>query len=81
MTWEELKQRGSPHYKNGDIEPIDLYRSLGILRGFAIGSIIKYAARNAGNQRPEDDPVRNKDMEKIKHYADMLTVACGEVEE
>jgi hypothetical protein len=80
VNWEELKKRGSKHYKTGDIEPIDLYRSLGIFRGFAIASIIKYAARNTGSGDKSDDPVRNRDMEKIKHYADLLIAACGEVQ-
>jgi hypothetical protein len=79
IEWNVLKQRGSDHYKtDGGVQPIDLYRSMGILRGFAIASIIKYAARNAGNGRPEDNPVSVKDMTKIKHYADLLIAACGE---
>ncbi len=76
-TWEELKQRGSQHYKTGSIEPIDLYRSIGTLRDFCISSIIKYAARNVSHG-PDANPVSRRDMEKIKHYADMLSVACGE---
>jgi len=78
IGWVELKKQGSEHYKTGGVEPIDLYRSMGILRGFAIASIIKYAARNAGTGRPEDNPVSVKDMTKIKHYADLLIAACGE---
>jgi hypothetical protein len=69
-TWEELKQRGMGHYKTGQIEPIDLYRSSGMLRHFALGNIIKYAFRNAN---PEN-PLSIKDMEKIKHYAEMMIV-------
>jgi hypothetical protein len=70
MTWEELKQRGMGHYKTGQIEPIDLYRSSGMLRHFALGNIIKYAFRNAN----QNEPVNLKDLEKIKHYAEMLIV-------
>ena len=70
-AWQALKTRGSQHYRHGDVEPIDLFRSMGILREFAICNIIKYAARNA---KPSE-PVSRKDMEKIKHYADMLEVA------
>jgi hypothetical protein len=73
IAWEEVKKRGSDHYKTGAIEPIDLYRSLGILRSFCIASIIKYAARNVGNS-----PIKNKDMDKISHYAEILKVAYGE---
>ena len=70
MTWEELKQRGSEHYKTGEVEPIDLYRSAGMLRHFALSNIIKYAYRNANPGKS----VSIKDLEKIKHYADMLIV-------
>jgi hypothetical protein len=75
-TWEEIKQGGSEHYKLGGIEPIDLYLSLGALRAFAICSIIKYASRNMGIGE-EADPVSNKDMDKIIHYAEMLKTSCG----
>ena len=75
IEWNVLKQRGSDHYKtDGGVQPIDLYRSMGILRGFAIASIIKYAARNCDHQKP----VSARDMSKIKHYADLLIAACGE---
>jgi hypothetical protein len=69
MSWDELKQRGSNHYKNGGVEPIDLYRSIGALRAFALCSIIKYAARNINY-------INDKDMDKIIHYAEMLKAAC-----
>ena len=68
MAWNEMKQRGSDHYKTGNVEPIDLYRAGGMLRDFAIGCIIKYAYRN----RTECGPVKFGDMEKIKHYVDIL---------
>lgn len=70
MTWEELKQRGSEHYKTGEIEPIDLYRSAGMLRHFALGNIIKYAFRNADLSKP----INIKDIEKVIHYAQLLIV-------
>lgn len=72
-TWEELKQQGSNHYKTGEIEPIDLYRSAGTFRHFAIDSIIKYAYRNSNNE----DPVNIKDMNKIIHFAELLIASCG----
>jgi hypothetical protein len=80
IAWDELKKSGSAHYRNdGGIQPIDLYRSMGILRPFAIASIVKYAVRNAGNGSPDEDPINPKDMQKIKHYADLLLAAyCGE---
>ena len=68
-TWEELKQQGESHYKaDGGVEPIDLYRSFGAFRHFALCSIIKYAARNLRG----DDPVKDKDMDKIIDYAQKL---------
>jgi len=70
MTWEELKQKGNELYKTGKIEPIDLYRSSGMLRHFALSCIIKYSFRNAGN----DKPLSIKDMKKVIHYAEMLIV-------
>jgi hypothetical protein len=76
-TWDEVKQSGSTHYKTGDIEPIDLYRSLGTLRDFALMSIVKYAIRNIDREQP----IKNKDMRKIQHYCDMLLSAYGETEE
>ena len=74
--WDELKSRGSLHYRTWGVQPIDLYRDLGILRPFALASIIKYAARNVGNG-PDADPVSNRDMDKIIHYAELLKAACG----
>ena len=74
-TWEAIKTRGSGHYKAQGVEPIDLYKDGGMLRDFAIASIIKYAYRN---RREGGGPVSVNDIEKIKHYADMLYVYAGE---
>jgi len=72
-TWEEIKDNGSEHYKQkGEVEPIDLYKSMGILQNFAIASIIKYASRNTMHSY-----VKVKDMDKIIHYAEMLKAAYG----
>ena len=71
-TWEEIKQGGSGHYKTGSVEPIDLYKSLGILPDFAIASIIKYAARQ--KQRG----LNESDLSKIIHYAEMLKAVLNE---
>lgn len=63
---EGCKTLGSDHYKNSDeIEPLDLMQSVGILEGFCLGSIIKYAARynKTHNQ---------KDLAKIADYAHIL---------
>jgi len=64
--WDELKQRGSEHYKSGQVEPIDLYRSLGLFNDFALASIIKYAARQKTRGLNESD------LSKITHYAELL---------
>lgn len=68
-TWEDIKQKGSEHYKSDDgaVEPIDLYRSLGILRAYAVTSIIKYAVRNV-----HKDVVNEKDIAKIQHCAELM---------
>jgi hypothetical protein len=78
MNWDDIKRHGSDHYKSGGKEPIDLYKSAGALRHFALCSIIKYAYRNLGVAGKPDEPVKNKDMEKIIHYAKMVMVALGE---
>jgi hypothetical protein len=80
-TWEEIKNQGSEHYKNGVVEPIDLYRSMGAIRIFALCSIIKYASRNIINPiigGNNEQMVSNKDMFKIRHYVDILICSCGD---
>mgnify|MGYP001183607194 CR=1 FL=1 len=67
-SWDELKKNGSNHYFTGGVEPIDLYRSGGMFRDFALCSIIKYAFRN---HNPEE-PISDKDMNKIIDYAQKL---------
>jgi hypothetical protein len=69
-TWEDIKGKGSEHYKNGGVEPIDLYRALDALLPFGLCSIIKYAVRNMGGNRPSELFI--KDMDKIIHYAEFL---------
>ena len=64
-NWESLKRSGADHYKTGLIEPIDLYRSGGILKHFAVGNIIKYAYR-------QREAISVSDLDKIIHYAEML---------
>ena len=76
-TWDELKKEGSLHYKSVGVEPIDLYRDKGAFRDFALCSIVKYAARNMGSGLLAD-PVKNKDLRKIIHYAELLMAACGD---
>jgi hypothetical protein len=66
--WNELKKDGSQHYKNGGIEPIDLYRSSGMLKIFVLCNIIKYAYRGA----ERDGELLIKDLKKIIHYSQYL---------
>lgn len=78
MTWDELKQNGSSHYKTGDVEPIDLYKSGGALWDFCICSIIKYAYRNRREQREQPVNMNPRDIDKIQHYCEMLRVLQSE---
>ncbi len=73
IDWEKVKQEGETHYKTGTIEPIDLYKSLGILKPFCLASIIKYASRNVNSEAISD-----RDMNKLIHYAQILKAAYGE---
>jgi hypothetical protein len=74
--WEDLKQRGSDHYKGqGEVEPIDLMKAGGILHDKAIGDIIKYAYRN---RREVEGNVSVSDLRKIIHYAEILIALAEE---
>lgn len=67
--WEDIKKDGSTHYKGNEIQPIDLYRSAGMLRDWVIGEIVQHAFRNRTHIREEINPF---DFEKIKHYCEIL---------
>lgn len=64
-----LEQSG--HYK-GDVEPFDVYKSMGIHEQFVIGNIIKYAMR-AGKKAGQ----KNSDIKKIFDYALELCLYTG----
>jgi hypothetical protein len=71
--WDKVKKQGEAHHKTGGgVEPIDLFKSGGILKHAAIANIIKYAFRN------RDRKIVEKDLDKICHYAEMLRVLCHE---
>ncbi len=70
-TWGSIKQGGSNHYKSKDVEPIDLYRSGGLLRDFTIGNVIKYVYRNRTSL---NKPINTDDIKKAIHYCEMLIV-------
>lgn len=59
---------GSAHYKDGDIEPLDLMLSKGIIEDFCIGNIVKYAIRFKKTRNLED-------LKKVSDYAHILTGA------
>lgn len=64
-----LEQSG--HYK-GDVEPFDVYKSMGIHEQFVIGNIIKYAMR-AGKKAGQ----KKSDIKKIFDYALELCLYTG----
>ena len=66
---------GSDHYRTDGVEPIDLYKSGGIFRGYAISSIIKYAFRNRNGRVNPDD------MDKVIHLAKELKEERGQEDE
>jgi hypothetical protein len=74
QAWEALKKDGSDHYKTAGVEPIDLYRAMGLFRPWAIVEICQHALRN----RLDDAPVSSKDMDKIIDYARKLDAAYGD---
>lgn len=57
------RQMGGSHYKNFKIQPVEFIHSNGL--GFIIGNIIKYACRHKEKGGADD-------LNKIKHYADLL---------
>lgn len=75
MKWEEIKAKGSSHYKSGGTEPIDLYRSikphpsLTALDVKALTDNIKYSYRMLTRGANESD------CNKIIHYTEMVK-AC-----
>lgn len=75
IAWEDLKKRGSEHYKTGDIEPIDLFKSvpvhalhpsLTLLDAKALTDCIKYSYRMLTKGASKSD------CDKIRHYIDMV---------
>ena len=60
----QLLERGSDHYKRGTIQPIEFIFANGL--GFAEGNVVKYVTRYQFSGTPI------KDLEKARHYIDML---------
>ena len=63
--------RRPQHYAKFKIEPITFIMENGF--GFAIGNIIKYAARAGGKVYDGMDPIQSEitDLEKVRRYAEM----------
>lgn len=59
----KLKEKGSDHYKNGAIEPIEYILANNL--DFCEGNIIKYVTRYKYAKGLED-------LEKAKHYLEFL---------
>ena len=76
MTWDDVKRKGSKHYKAGKIEPIDIYRdiqphpSLTALDIKALTDNIKYSYRMLTNGANKED------CDKIIHYTEMVIFFC-----
>jgi hypothetical protein len=64
---EYCQTDGSEHYKQGEIEPMDLIINLGLADGFCRGNIIKYAARYG----------KTKNLEDLKKVVDYAHILCG----
>jgi hypothetical protein len=69
--WDELKSKGSEHYKTGGTEPVDLYAAGNMFHDFALCSIMKYAFRSRREMNLETD-LLIKNLEKIIDYAQKL---------
>jgi hypothetical protein len=78
-AWTEIKQRGSAHYKTGQVEVIDLLKDLTLhpditaLQAKALMDNIKYSYRQLQRGYSKSD------CDKIKHYTDMVIVIGEEV--
>ena len=62
---EYCQTEGADHYKEGDVEPLDLLMSKGTIEDFCIGSITKYATRFKETQDIND-------LKKVSDYAHIL---------
>ena len=70
--WEEIKSDGSPHYKTGEVQIIDLLRdikphpSLTVLEVAGLFCDMKYAYRQL------TQGISVSDCDKISHYTKMV---------
>lgn len=77
VSWSELKQDGSEHYKGDSIEQVDLYRSIGrrTLATWALTGAQRRASRNLKAIEVGED-INRHDIKKVIHelmflYAEM----------
>ena len=74
--WEELKKQGSPWYKTGGVEPIDLMKSIKPHPEYTAFSVkalcdtIKYASRLLHRGYLKSD------ADKILHYMELFKADC-----
>jgi hypothetical protein len=74
--WNDLKKKGSRHYKTASVEPIDLYASGNMFHDFALASIIKYAFRSRSEECLEGRKLK-ENIDKIIDYAEKLKAYLG----
>jgi hypothetical protein len=81
-TWDEIKQKGSKHYKIGEgfIEMIDLYKSEGTLQDWAICEARHHFSRNLSSLQTLGTQKCIEDMKKCIHYAEMIICLSEEAE-
>jgi len=79
MDWEDIKKDGSGHYRLGETQPIDLYKTMApdAFRHWIMLEIVQHILRNI------TVPGNNyfNDLSKIRHYVEMLMVLWKEKEE
>jgi len=85
MKWSEVKREGSPYYKIGGTEPIDLFKDGGMLWDWCIGEIVVKAYRNRsqvldlpGPTVADLAPHIVEDLKEVKHYVEMLLAVIEE---
>jgi hypothetical protein len=81
MKWVEIKKSGSNHYKTGELEMIDLYKSEGTLQDWAINEARHHMARNLSKLNTLGTHKCVNDMEKVIHYAEIIICLSEEAAE
>ena len=68
VSWSELKQDGSPHYKGDSTVLVDLYRATGVrsLATWALTGAQRRAQRNL-QAMESGDAINIKDVKKVIH--------------